>query len=64
MSPIPLLTPVALVSDLPEHRLTHGQMGTVVEYLQAGDEEALLVEFSDNDGRTQAMVPLKPDQLA
>ena len=60
---IPLLAPVALVTDVPEHGLTRGQMGTVVEFLEAGGERALLVEFTDVQGRTKAMAPLKPDQL-
>ena len=60
---IPLLAPVALTVDLPEHGLTRGQMGTVVEYLEAAGENAVLVEFADTQGRTQAMAPLKPDQL-
>lgn len=51
MKEIPLLAPVALVVDLPEQQLTRGQMGTVVEYVHAGNEDALLVEFSDDGGR-------------
>ncbi len=63
MTDIPLLASVALVSDVPEKGLTRGQMGTVVEFLRKDGEEALLVEFSDEDGRTYAMADLKPDQL-
>ena len=44
MTLIPLLAPVALVVDLPEVQLTRGQMGTAVEYLRSGNEEALLVD--------------------
>ena len=38
-------------------------MGTVVEYLQREAERAFLVEFSDEDGETIAMLPLKADQV-
>jgi hypothetical protein len=63
MSHIALLSPVALIEDVPEQSLTKGQIGTVVEFLQRDGEEALLVEFSDEKGQTYAMVDLKPDQL-
>jgi hypothetical protein len=59
----PLLAPVALLVDLPEHGLTRGETGTVIEHLQAGSEEAVLVEFSDDDGQAYAVLDLKPDQL-
>ena len=45
------------------HRLTRGQIGSVVEHLERDGREALLVEFSDDQGQTYAMVPLKPEQL-
>jgi hypothetical protein len=60
---VPLLALVALAEDLPDERLTRGQIGTVVEHLERDGERALLVEFSDEQGRTYAMVPLRPDQL-
>ena len=63
MERIPLLSLVALTDDLPSQKLTRGQIGTVVEHLDEGGEQALLVEFSDDQGRTYAMVDLKPDQL-
>jgi hypothetical protein len=63
MTHIPLLAPVALVVDLPEQQLTRGQMGTVVEYLRCGNEEAVLVEFSDEDGQAYAMANVRPEQL-
>ncbi len=63
MNRIALLSPVALTQDVPSQRLTRGQIGTVVEFLQRDGEEALLVEFSDETGQTYAMVDLKPDQL-
>ena len=63
MNPIALLSPVALIEDLPNQRLTKGQMGTVVEFLQRDGEAALLVEFSDEQGETYAMADVKPEQL-
>jgi hypothetical protein len=63
MNPVALLSPVALVEDVPEHRLTKGQIGTVVEILQREGEYALLVEFSDETGQTYALADLKPEQL-
>lgn len=57
---IKLLDVVALTEDLPEHGLHRGQVGTVVEELAPGIFE---VEFSDNEGRAYAMLPLHPDQL-
>ena len=63
MERIPLLSLIALIDDLPDQKLTRGQIGTVVEHLDHGGEQALLVEFSDDQGRTYAMVDLRPDQL-
>ena len=63
MNRIPLLSSVALIEDVAGHKLTKGQIGTVVEYLERGEEQALLVEFADSQGRTHAMVALKPEQL-
>jgi len=57
---IKLLDDVALLEDLPEHRLQRGQVGTVVEELAPGVFE---VEFSDSEGRTYALLPLKAEQL-
>jgi hypothetical protein len=57
---IELLDVVALIHDLPEKGLVRGQVGTVAEILSAG---AFEVEFSDNAGRTYAMLPLKADEL-
>ncbi len=59
-SKIPLLQTVALLEDVPEHGLIRGQVGTVVEDLAPGVYE---IEFSDNDGRTYAMLALRTDQL-
>ena len=60
---VPLLAPVALATDLPEHGLTRGQMGTVVERLADGERAALLVEFSGEDGETLALVPVEPERV-
>ena len=61
MSALPrLLDVVALTEELPERGLRRGQVGTVVEAL-GGD--AYEVEFSDNDGRTYAILSLRADQV-
>ena len=58
--PIPLLACVALLEDLPESGLIRGQVGTVVELLAS---DVLEVEFSDNEGNTYELLPLRSDQL-
>lgn len=58
--PISLLDVVALVNDLPNSGLVRGQVGTVVEILSPGVFE---VEFSDDHGRTYAMLPIESEQL-
>lgn len=63
MKLIPLLAPVALTVDIPDHKLTRGQIGTVVEHLEWEGEHALLVEFSDEHGQTYAMADIRPGQL-
>ncbi|MDQ2945821.1 MAG: DUF4926 domain-containing protein [Acidobacteriota bacterium] len=63
MNRVALLSSVALIEDLPGHSLTKGQIGTVVEHLERNGEEALLVEFADDQGRTYAMLDLTPDHL-
>ena len=60
MSEIEMHSVVALVEDLPKEGLVRGQVGTVVETWAPGVYE---VEFSDGDGRTYAMVPVKAEQL-
>jgi len=63
-STIYLLDVVALAEDLPEQNLYRGQVGTVVEELtNPKGVTAFLVEFSDDDGRTYAMLPLLTHQL-
>lgn len=49
-----LLDVVALLTDLPAQRLARGQVGTIVEQL---DDNTLLVEFSDDEGRAYAVAP-------
>lgn len=55
-----LLDTVALLEDLPERQLRRGQVGTVVEELAKGVYE---VEFSDDEGRTYALLLLRESQL-
>lgn len=54
-----LLDIVALLSDLPEHGLVRGQVGTVVDLLDGAYE----VEFSDDEGKTYAELALEPNRL-
>jgi hypothetical protein len=51
---------VALTVDMSEHKLSRGQVGTVVETLSS---EVFEVEFCDNDGHTYALLPLRADKL-
>ena len=60
MDQIELLSVVALLVDLPQQRLVRGQVGTVVE-VHAPD--VFEVEFSDEQGRAYAILPLRADQL-
>jgi hypothetical protein len=55
-----LLDAVALLADVPAHRLSRGQVGTVVEFL---DETTSLVEFSDEQGRAYALAPCPRAEL-
>jgi hypothetical protein len=58
---IQLLDVVALTADVPEHNLSRGQVGTVVDLLKNGT--AYEVEFSDREGRTYKSLGLRPEQL-
>jgi hypothetical protein len=51
---------VALLEDLPEEGLLRGQVGTILDELAP---EVYDVEFSDTQGRTYALLPLKIQQL-
>jgi hypothetical protein len=55
-----LLDVVALIEDVPQEKLYRGQVGTVVEVLAP---DVFLVEFSDQKGRTYAMLELRAEQL-
>jgi hypothetical protein len=52
---------VALVVDLPEHRLKAGDVGTVVDIAGAGEQYTL--EFLTLDGDTFAVVPVHRTQV-
>lgn len=60
MADIEMHSVVALLEDLPGAGLVRGQVGAVVETWASGVYE---VEFSDQKGRTYAMVALKAGQL-
>ena len=60
MADIQLLSVVALLEDMAEKGLLRGQVGTVVEILAPGVFE---VEFSDDAGRTYAVVALRAKQM-
>jgi len=54
-----LLDVVALLTDVPEHQLERGHVGTVVEIFDGAYE----VEFSDDDGATYAVLALEAGQV-
>ena len=51
---------VALLADVPEAKLSRGQVGTVVETL---DGSNVLVEFSDDEGKTYALAPVAANKI-
>jgi hypothetical protein len=55
-----VLDVVALLADVPADALARGQVGTVVELL---DNETVLVEFSDDQGRAYAIIPCRRSEL-
>lgn len=57
---IALLEVVAVTVDIPERGIERGQVGTVVDILDADRYE---VEFSDDEGRTYAQAALGGNQL-
>jgi hypothetical protein len=57
MAPSPL-DEVALPTSLPENRLARGQIGAIV-----GDEQKVLVEFSDDRTRACAISPSPRSEL-
>lgn len=60
MRELETLSVVALLEDAAGKGLVRGQVGTVVERLAPGVYE---VEFSDDEGRTYAELPLRAEQL-
>jgi hypothetical protein len=57
-----LLDVIRLTSPVPEHGLSGGEIGTIVEEFDAPDE-AYEVEFADDYGETIAMFSLTPAQF-
>ncbi len=55
-----VLDVVALLADRPADALARGQVGTVVESL---DDQTVLVEFSDDEGRAYAITPCLRNSL-
>lgn len=51
---------VALTEDLPHEGLRRGQVGTIVE---VHEPKVFEVEFSDQEGRTYALLALRASQL-
>jgi hypothetical protein len=60
MEEVKLLDVVALLEDVPAEKLRRGEVGTVVEMLAP---EVYEVEFSDDEGRTYATLPLRRGQI-
>jgi len=60
MHEMELLSVVALLDDVADQALKRGQVGTIVERLAPSVYE---VEFSDDEGRIYASLPLRADQL-
>ncbi|MEO8597861.1 MAG: DUF4926 domain-containing protein [Candidatus Solibacter sp.] len=58
MRELELLSVVALLEDVKDHKLLRGQVGTVVERFAPGVYE---IEFSDDEGRTYYL-SLRADQ--
>ncbi len=60
MSEMELFSVVAVLRDLPEHRLVRGQVGTIVEELAP---DVHFVDFCDDEGHTYALVALRSEEL-
>lgn len=58
--PIELLDVVALAADVPDEGLVRGQVGTVAETLS---DDHFEVEFSDDQGKSYALLAVAADQL-
>lgn len=76
MKKIQLLDTVALINQIPRSRLTlvdddyedieslpPGQVGTIVEVYERGENCQYLIEFSDQTGCEYAMAILKAEEL-
>jgi hypothetical protein len=50
-----VLDVIALLTDVPQHGLVRGQVGTIVEVLRS---DVFEVEFSDDEGQTYAQLAL------
>lgn len=55
-----ILAVVALLADQPADSLLRGQVGTIVELL---DDQNVLVEFSDDQGRAYAVMTCRAANL-
>ena len=53
---------VQLAVDLPDEGLTSGAIGTIVD-IYSSPNVAYEVEFTDDEGRTVAMLALLPEQI-
>jgi hypothetical protein len=60
MQSVQLHDVIALLVDIPDRGLRRGQVGTVVE---SHGNDVFEVEFSDDNGRTYAMLPLSNNQF-
>jgi Domain of unknown function (DUF4926) len=60
MDEIKSLDVVALLVDLPEHRLRRGAVGTVVEVFTANEHHpgGYMIEFVDESGHTYAIADI------
>ena len=54
---------VKLRSAIPDHDLPAGTEGTIVNDIQTEGLRAYLVEFSDDEGITQALIHVAEDNL-
>ncbi|HET9495530.1 MAG TPA: DUF4926 domain-containing protein [Chloroflexia bacterium] len=63
MSPFNELDVVELVEDLPSEGLVAGQRGTI-HAVQRAKVTNYLVEFTDEEGTTLALLPVSEDKLA
>jgi len=55
-----LLDVIALLENIPEKKLSSGEIGTIVEQL---DDNVYEVEFSDKNGRTYEMAAIDIEKM-